>query len=176
MKVKEISIGRGRKYSNNYQSVDYHVGITVEGEEAPDKLKKYANAILLEMESHEDIRCKLIIEGIKAEQIKEFKKTYNNVTKKLADNIMKADPQFTKETLEIDEEVLMDLTEVTVMVITDKAVLFTKKGYQKWVPLSTIEDGVPLKEGKYLEDIELTDQGAKWIPNKSWEPLKVVKK
>lgn len=84
--------------------------------------------------------------------------------------------KFTKETLEVEEEVLMDLTEVTVMVITEKAVLFTKKGYQKWVPLSTIEDGVPLEEGGYLEDIELTDNGAKWIPDKSWDKLKVVKK
>ena len=70
----------------------------------------------------------------------------------------------------------MDLTEVTVMVITEKAVLFTKKGYQKWVPLSTIEDGVPLEEGGYLEDIELTPQGEKWIPDKAWEKLVVAKK
>jgi len=78
--------------------------------------------------------------------------------------------------LEISEEVLMDLTEVTVMVMTEKAVLFTKKGYQKWVPLSTIESGVPLGEGKYLKDIELTPNGEKWIHEKSWDKLKVVKK
>ena len=97
-------------------------------------------------------------------------------SKAIAKVLKAEDQQFNKESLEINEEVLMDLTEVTVMVITEKAVLFTKKGYQKWVPLSTIEDGVPLEEGGYLEDIELTPQGEKWIPDKAWEKLVVAKK
>lgn len=83
--------------------------------------------------------------------------------------------QFNKEDLEVEEEVIMDLKEVTVMVITDKAALFSKKGYQKWVPLSALESGVPLEVGGYLENIELTPNGEKWVPEKSWDKL-VVKK
>jgi len=177
MKVKEITIGRGRKYSNNYQSVDYHVGITVEGEEDPEKLINYANTNLMVVESHEEIRCKLVIEEIKAEQIADFKKTYNNVTKKIA-----KDNQFPKETLEVKKPpfataMIMDLTEVTVIATTEKAILVTKRGYQKWLPFSVIEGGNSgINEGDFLTDIVLTEKGSKWIPDKVWDKLEVRKK
>ena len=81
------------------------------------------------------------------------------------------------ENTEVHEEVLMDLTEVTVIAITEKAMLVTKKGYQKWLPISTIYDAaVGVSEGDFLKDIKLTTSGEKWIPDKSWEPFKVVKK
>ena len=93
-------------------------------------------------------------------------------------NILKGeDQQFNKETSEITGEVLMDLKEVTVMVHTEKAILVTKKGFQKWIPISTIEDGDDgINEGDFLTNIVLTEKGSKWIPNKSWDKLKVVKK
>ena len=99
-------------------------------------------------------------------------------SKAIATVLRAEDQQFTKETIEISEEVLMDLTEVTVMVCTEKAVLVTKKGYQKWIPISTIEDcdNSKINEGDFLTDIVLTEKGSKWIPNKSWDKLKVVKK
>lgn len=82
------------------------------------------------------------------------------------------------ETTEVVEEVLMDLTEVTVMAMTEKAILVTKKGYQKWLPLSTIEEfgSEDVNEGDFLEEIKLNVKASKWLPNKSWEPFKVVKK
>jgi len=172
VKVKEISIGRGRKYSQNYQSVDYHVGITIEGTAVKDTVEdmiKRAVSELASLEIGEQSRCRDVIDIIGLEEDREFKEAVDNVAKTLPE------PQFNKENLEISEEVLMDLKEVTVMVMTEKAVLFTKKGFQKWVPLSAIESGVPLGEGKYLKDIELTPNGEKWIHEKSWDKL-VVKK
>ena len=100
----------------------------------------------------------------------------NQKAQMINSTLQQEDKQFNKETLEITETVLMDLKEVTVLVLTEKAALFTKKGYQKWVPFSTMEAGVPLEEGKYLEDIELTEKGNKWIPDKPWDKLKVAKK
>ena len=73
------------------------------------------------------------------------------------------------------EEVLMDLVDTTVLVITDKAILVTKKGFQKWVPFSTMESGVPIEEGAFLEDIELTEKG-QWIHKKGWDKLEVRKR
>lgn len=171
MKVKEITIGRGRKYTADYKSINYHVGITIEseGDDLVEDMIVEANNRVVDMESGEDIRCRLIIEQIKAEQIEGFKKTYNNVTKKIEKG-----EQFTKEVL---EEVIMDLTEVTVMVMTEKAMLVTKKGFQKWLPFSVIDGGNSnINEGDFLTDIVLTEKGSKWIPNKSWDKLEVAKR
>ena len=73
------------------------------------------------------------------------------------------------------EEVLMDLTKVTVMVITKRAVLVTKQGFQKWIPISQIDDGQDAKEGDYLENLKLTEKG-KWIDTKPWDKLEVRKR
>jgi len=72
----------------------------------------------------------------------------------------------------------MDLKKVTIMAITEKAVLVSKKGYQKWLPLSQVDniDKDEWQDGEYHEEILLTDKGSKWIPNKSWAKLKVIKK
>ena len=95
----------------------------------------------------------------------------------LADNIMNADPQFNKEKLEITEEVLMDLKEVTVIAQTELSLLVTKKGYQKWVAFSLMANGNPkVPDGSYLEDITIREDKRAWFnEKKSWDKL-VVKK
>lgn len=83
------------------------------------------------------------------------------------------------------EAIIMDLTEVTIMVITDKAILAVKKGYQKWVPKSLIEDNdiLTFEEGMFMEDIALRDKNEAeknapkdWFPKKPWEKYEVKKR
>lgn len=72
--------------------------------------------------------------------------------------------------IEVQESILMDLTNVTIMAQTDKAILAVKKGYQKWVPLSCI-DVVQREAGFELGpqyDLILANNG-KWIDKKSWD-------
>ena len=77
----------------------------------------------------------------------------------------------------LSDEVLMDLTEVTIMASTTKAYLVTKKGFQKWIPISTIEGGDPeLEDGTFCEGIYLTEKAEKWVHKKPWEKLKIMKK
>ena len=80
--------------------------------------------------------------------------------------------------LEVREEVLMNLKEVTIMVVTEKAIMVVKRGYQKWIPKSTIKDSdaMTFEEGIFAEDIPLTDKGEKWIPNEYWEKYEVQKR
>ena len=96
--------------------------------------------------------------------------------------------------VENKEEVIMDLTEVTIMVITDKAILAVKKGYQKWIPKSLIgsiavgdgEEYIEIElinEGDFLSNILLRDKNEAeknspedWFPKKSWEKYEVKKR
>lgn len=80
--------------------------------------------------------------------------------------------------LEVKEEVLMNLAEVTIMVVTEKAIMVVKRGYQKWIPKSAIKDSdaMTFEEGTFVENIPLTDKGEKWIPNESWEKYEVKKR
>ena len=84
----------------------------------------------------------------------------------------------TYDNLDVKEEVIMDLTEVTIMVITGKAILAVKKGFQKWIPKSTIEefDKLDINEGDFLKDIPLTEAAEKWFPKKVWEKYEVKKR
>ena len=77
----------------------------------------------------------------------------------------------------LQESVLMDLAEVTIIAETPKAILVLKKGYQKWVPISAVT-GIHWMEkntSRYFEKINLTPEGEKWIHEKPWVPFKVVK-
>ena len=80
--------------------------------------------------------------------------------------------------LEVEEDVIMDLTEVTIMVITGKAILAVKKGFQKWIPKSTIKefDKLDINEGDFLKDIPLTEAAEKWFPKKVWDKYEVKKR
>lgn len=86
-------------------------------------------------------------------------------------------------------EILMDLKDVTIIAQTEKALLVSKKGLQKWVPKSTIlgvffqefSDGKTLLTdlkvlsiGNYLNEIELENSG-QWIDTKPWEKLELRK-
>lgn len=102
-----------------------------------------------------------------------------SINAKLVDLVAVIGSRQIVETLKEEEKteaIIMDLTEVQVIAVTDKAILITKKGYQKWIPKSTIKDATGINEGDFLTDIELNENGAKWLPDKSWEPFKVVKK
>lgn len=75
IKVKEISIGRGRKYTQNYQSVDYHIGVTVEGTTAKDTIEDMRKAgieALNKLEIEEQSRCRDVIDIINHEETREF--------------------------------------------------------------------------------------------------------
>ena len=96
---------------------------------------------------------------------------------KYGDTELKVDTKVYDD-LEVTEEVIMDLTEVTIMVITGKAILAVKKGFQKWVPKSTIKefDNLDISEGDFLKDIPLTEAAEKWLPEKLWEKYEVKKR
>ena len=77
----------------------------------------------------------------------------------------------------VTEEVIMDLTDVQCIATTEKAILVTKKGYQKWIPLSQMSPNTKtIGEGDFLEDIELTENAKKWIPDKPWDKFEVYKR
>ena len=93
------------------------------------------------------------------------------------------DKQFTKETLEIAEEVIMDLNDVQVIVQTEKALLVTKKGFQKWIPKSFIEEPKIVADSFYGNIIIRTEKKGEeknapddWFHKKKWDKLQVVKK
>ncbi len=83
----------------------------------------------------------------------------------------------TVETVPIEEEeILMDLTDVTMMVMTKKAMLVTKKGFQKWIPLSCLATEVDGSEdGRYFKELVLSNTG-KWIADKPWDKLEIRKR
>jgi len=185
MKVKDVNVSRGRKYSNNYQSVDYHIGITIEGEEEDDieDMRDYAITNLMAMETQEEIRCSLVIEEVKAEQIAEFKNNFSKPknTEQFNKEILNENEKLIQhmEKLEQTEDIIMDLKEVTVMAKTDLSLLVAKKGYQKWVafslmPLISKDDYEP---GEYIENIAIKEDKRVWFnEKKSWDKLQVVKK
>jgi hypothetical protein len=85
VKIKEISIGRGRKYTQNYQSVDYHVGITIEGTTVKDTVEDMIQRAISElssMETWEQDRCRNVIDVISLEENREYKETVDNASEK----------------------------------------------------------------------------------------------
>lgn len=93
------------------------------------------------------------------------------------DNSLKPSQHISGVNLET-EEIFMDLTEVSIEAFTDKAILVTKKGYQKWVPRSVIDPQVDLSQlqkGQYYGIIPLHARGEKWFHDKkTWEVYKVL--
>ena len=74
------------------------------------------------------------------------------------------------------EEIIMDLKDVQCIATTEKAILVTKKGYQKWIPISQISENTKaIEEGDFLEDIELNEKAKNWIPDKPWDKFEVFK-
>jgi len=119
-------------------------------------------------------------------------KLVNLRTKDMAKEIVETlkQEEIVNHTVEKGEEVLMDLKNVTIMASTEKALLVTKEGLQKWVPKSTIlgvffrdykegkillTDLEGLEDGNYLNEVELTEKGA-WIDKKGWDKLEVRKR
>ena len=81
------------------------------------------------------------------------------------------------DTLRVEEkeEVIMDLKDITIMVITEKAILVFKKGFQKWLPKSTIKEPTEFVEG-FFGHIVLTKDGEGWIPEESWDKYEPKKR
>ena len=76
----------------------------------------------------------------------------------------------------VTEQMLMDLTEVTVIAQSGKAFLVLKKGYQKWIPYSQLYDVEErFEDGQFLQNIMLNEKAEKWMHNKPWDKFKAVK-
>ena len=76
----------------------------------------------------------------------------------------------------VTEQVLMDLTEVTVIAQSGKAFLVLKKGYQKWIPYSQLYDVEErFEDGQFLQNVPLNEKAEKWMHNKPWDKYKAVK-
>lgn len=76
------------------------------------------------------------------------------------------------------EEIFMDLTEVTIVAQTEKALLASKKGYQKWVAFSLITNSdISNSEsylGRYFDELNIKADKEKWFHNKkSWAKFQV---
>lgn len=78
-----------------------------------------------------------------------------------------------KETVEVSEEIIMD---ITIMAMTEKAVLAVKGGYQKWVPLSCIDNmqnEIGYELGSQYDLMLLPKK--EWISKKAWDKFKPIK-
>ena len=76
----------------------------------------------------------------------------------------------------VTEQMLMDLTEVTVIAQSGKAFLVLKKGYQKWIPYSQLYDVEErFEDGQFLQNVPLNEKAEKWMHNKPWDKYKAVK-
>ena len=91
-------------------------------------------------------------------------------------------PRVEEEKIEIQEELLMDLTDVIFMAESSKAVLVVKKGFQKWVAFSLIKEPKEITLGfqgnivlRIKNENEKTDP-ENWFHNKPWEKFKPQKK
>lgn len=195
IKIKEISIGGGGKISRNFQSVPYPCKVTVTGEDGdkPSEMIKKASNLLTEVikvarELAEKELERLVREKEESEMAK-FVTADNYINKKTA--VDKALPVVREvnptkksavkemiETSTLEESVIMDPNEVTVMANTPKSLLVSKKGYQKWIAFSLME-GIyegDYERGDYIEKITIKADKAKWFNEvKSWEKLKVIK-
>ena len=81
-----------------------------------------------------------------------------------------------EDNVTVTEQMLMDLTEVTVIAQTGKAFLVLKKGYQKWIPYSQLYDVEErFEDGQFLQNLPLNEKAEKWMHNKPWEKFKAVK-
>lgn len=120
--------------------------------------------------------AKVIVDGLKAEDGEQSVSEGSG-----ASGIINKDASFTDS--KPSEEVIMDLKEVTIIAQTEKAMLVTKKGLQKWIPISLLAGGDPeLENGTYCEELFLREkkEGEKsapedWFPKKPWDKL-VIKK
>ena len=81
-----------------------------------------------------------------------------------------------EDNVTVTEQMLMDLTEVTVIAQSGKAFLVLKKGYQKWIPYSQLYDvEQKFENGQFLQNLPLNEKAEKWMHNKPWEKFKAVK-
>ena len=112
-----------------------------------------------------------------------LKKPYTSeLTKKEEQSLRKLEQEWEDDeddALKVSKEtevILMDLTKVTVIAQSGKALLVLKEGYQKWVPFSQMLDGNPeVEDGHFFQNIPLTDKAEKWMHDKPWDKFKVVK-
>lgn len=192
IKVKEISIGRGRKYTWDYQSVDYHIGITVEGTTAKDTVEdmlKKAIEELTPIEASEQDRCRFVYEGSTLLEEVEYKdkveKSVEQTNVSPEGNSGNTDSKPLPVVAEVistptttTEEVFMDPNDVTIIMKTPKSLLVTKKGYQKWIAFSLMADITEgsYEIGEYIEVLTIKEDKAKWFNElKSWDKLEVRK-
>lgn len=181
IKVKEITIGRGRKWAWDFgNSVGFNVSITIEGTTVKDTIEdmiKRAISELIPMQEKERERCRDVYDI--AELQEDIK--YNEKVEKVQQSTASGHPV---EKLVVTEEkavekVVMDLSDVTVMVCTEKALLVTKKGFQKWVAFALMESitNNDYNEGEYIEKIVIKNDKRKWFNEvKGWDKLKVIKR
>lgn len=120
-----------------------------------------------------------------SEKINNLAKSFQpKLTKQETESLRKLEQEFEDDeddSLKVSKktiEVFMDLTEVSIEAFTDKAILVTKKGYQKWVPRSVIDPQVDLSQlqkGQYYGIIPLHARGEKWFHDKkTWEVYRVL--
>lgn len=150
--------------------------------------KKYQDTLGEEPENKLDMIIKLLGSiNIKLDKLVN-RETIEKPAKKIVETLKQE--EIVNHTVEEGEVVLMDLKNVTIMASTEKALLVTKEGLQKWIPKSTIlgvffrdwkegkillTDLTGLEDGDYLNEVELTEKGA-WIAKKGWDKLEVRKR
>lgn len=139
------------------------------------------------------IGAKEIVATLKAEDKVEKSSGKNNVIKKVLEPVESLPP----DSQGLPEGVIIDLTRVTIMRITNRAVLVSKEGYQKWIPISTLHEKYvsekhmnqedqkfdyklkdwEISEGVFFADkLHLNDNGENWIHTKPWDKLEVRKR
>jgi hypothetical protein len=71
-----------------------------------------------------------------------------------------------QQSLSVEEEVIQDFENVTIMMETEKAYLVVKNGYQMWVAKSNLQEEYEIGT---QQDLLLTEKAEKWLPKKSWD-------
>lgn len=166
MVIKEIMITRGRKYTRDFQSVSYNVGLTFDIDEDNkdfDLVRQQIIKALQKLVIAEEIRCRdtMLLQDYENGKKPEATSSGHPVEKLVV----------TEEKIETTNSPMTyfkDLKNCTIMAESESGMAYQviKDGFYTWLAKSHIDESVmPLSMGILLQDIPLKDT-RKWILGK----------
>ena len=183
IKVKEITIGRGRKWAWNFgNSVGFNVSITIEGTTVKDTIEdmiKRALSELIPMQEKEQERCRDVYDIAELQEGMEFKESLEKAKETTASGHPVEKLVVVEEKTIVTEAVIMTPEGVTVIMKTPKSLLVTKKGFQKWIAFSLMEDITEesYEIGEFIEVLTIKEDKRVWFNEvKGWDKLEVRKR
>ena len=176
IKVKEITIGRSRKWAWDFgNSVGFNVSITIEGTTAKDTLEDMSTAgivAILPLQEKEQERCRDVYDIGQLQEGIEFKEAVESTIKATASG-HPVEKLLVKEEKSTNSPMTYfpDLKNCTIMAESESGMAYQviKDGFYTWLAKSHIDESVmPLQLGILLIDIPLKS-ARKWILGKDKE-------